>query len=146
MADTQLALDEPLFLRVTRLALQYCRFGCVGLLATGTHVIIFMALVWAMPEMPVMANFLAFCVAFSVSFSGHFAWTFGGDRSGQSRWEKVCILRRFVVVAVFGLALNTGAVILIADILLWPPAYATLPMMTIVPVATFLASKYWAFV
>lgn len=145
MPDTQIAIEEPFLPRFVRIALQYCRFGAVGLLATGIHAAVFLALVSAMPTAPLMANFLAFCVAISVSFSGHFTWTFCADRSGLSRWEKVCIFRRFAVVALLGLALNTGTVFLITDVFLWPPAYAAVPMVTVVPSISFLASKYWAF-
>jgi putative flippase GtrA len=121
------------------LALQYVRFASVGTAATAVHVILFIALIELLQSSAVMANLAAFGAALLLSFVGHAQWTF--CHRGQRR----SALRRFTIVAVFGLGLNSMIAYGIADRLGWPYACAIVLMVTVTPVVLFLISRFWTF-
>jgi putative flippase GtrA len=121
------------------LALQYARFAGVGAVATAVHVILFAALIELLQISALLANLAAFGAALLLSFTGHCRWTF---RLRHGHWSA---LRRFSVVAVLGLGLNSALAYAIADRLAWHYACAVVPMVTVTPVTLFLLSRYWAF-
>ncbi|MEM9386269.1 MAG: GtrA family protein [Pseudomonadota bacterium] len=123
-----------------RVLLQYIKFALVGGLATLTHVAAFAAFNELTSLTPLLANFAAFGTAFSVSFFGHLRWTFA-----QHDVQPAAALGRFAAVALVGLSLNTLIVYLITDVLAWSYIAAIPPMATLVPISTFVLSKYWAF-
>jgi putative flippase GtrA len=86
-----------------------------------------------------VANLAAFGAALLLSFIGHCRWTF---RLRTGRWPA---LRKFTVVAVFGLGLNSAIACGIGDQLGWHYGYAVVAMVTVTPVALFLLSRCWAF-
>ncbi|MCK0714082.1 GtrA family protein [Chromohalobacter sarecensis] len=112
------------------------RFGLVGGIATGVHLLVAGALLGLWSEMSEFAaNLVAFLAAFQVSLIGHRRVTF--RRRGRAK--------RFFLVAALGFALNNGV---LAALLAVTPlsgfiavAIATLT----VPVLTYLASRFWAF-
>lgn len=119
---------------------QGLRFGLVGLAATAVHMLVGAALILgAMP--PLIANGLAFAVAFAVSFTGHFGFTFA-----ESGARFAVALRRFAVVALGGFAVNEALLILLLGSM--QGAWPTTALVTSTSVAaglTFLASRFWAF-
>ena len=120
------------------------RFGIVGIIATLTHVAIYIALVETTGMHPSFSNMLAFVVAFAVSFMGHFHWTFAAQNSLTRRlWGRP--LLKFVLVALFGFVLNAIAVYVVTDVAHVSYLYATIFMVTVTPVSVFLLSKLWAF-
>ncbi len=132
------------FSRLLTLAGQAVKFGLVGGAATFVHVAVFLALVELLHADPLLANAGAFLVAFAVSFTGHFWWTFHPGAGLRPRpWGSA--LRRFVGVACTGFALNTAAVFLVTDVLRINYAYAVAFMLTVVPLCLFLMSRLWAF-
>jgi len=138
--------SETLGTMVFRLGTQYVKFGFVGGAATATHVGMFAGLIEIAGIAPLLANFLAFCAAFGVSFLGHYCWTFAGIHApydGQLRMDRT--LRRFLAVALFGLGLNSLAVYVVTDTLTLSYGYAIVIMVSIVPVVLFAINKYWAF-
>ncbi len=81
------------------------------------------------------------------SFFGHFYWTFSDQTIAESEKNSLpyAAFARFAVVAVTGLCLNSLAVWYVVYRLNLPYGYAIVLMVTIVPLSTFLLSKFWAF-
>jgi putative flippase GtrA len=124
---------------------QYFKFGTVGLSATLVHVLIFVTMIEILAIRPLLSNLLAFSVAVSVSFAGHFHWTFrpgSVERRGRSKAEA---LMKFFFIAFLGLVLNSITVYFLIDIFALPYVYALFVMTIIVPIIIFLLSKHWAF-
>ncbi len=115
------------------------RFGVSGGLATVTHVLVFVALVEWLAARPVLAAAPAFVVALFVSYGMNYHWTFSA--SGLHR----ILLPRFVAVALLGLALNLGITYVVVDVTHYWYGYALLLIALLVPLITFLLSKYWVF-
>ena len=115
------------------------RFGLVGLAATLVH----LCFVWTLIRLdlapPLLANLIAFCVAFGVSFTGHYHWSF------QSRMPRRRAAARFGLIALAGFL--TGTVVLAGLIRagVLPPEWAAAIATLVVPAVTFLASRFWGF-
>ena len=105
------------------------------------HASLFVFIIETKIAKALQANFIAFGVAFLVSFLGQYHWTF--KNSSDTHWAKK--MAKFMIVALIGLGLNTAAVYIIVDKLLLPYLYAVLFMTTVVPVTTFVINKKWAF-
>lgn len=127
-----------------QLLAQGLRFGIVGLLATGVHVLVFVGCIELLHMAPLWANFPAFLVALLSGFVGHFTWTFRMHERGlQDNWKAA--LLKFLTVSVFGLGLNTLVVFLVVNLSGLPYPYAVLLMVTVVPATMFVLQKYWTF-
>ena len=126
-------------------AVQYAQFGAVGLTAAATHVLIFTLCIELADIAPLVANCIAFGVAVLVSYFGHSRWAFREQTAGNDRRRQRTALQRFVVVALFGFALNSLAVYLCVNIMGWPDYSPIFFMLTVVPLAVFTLSKFWAF-
>ena len=115
------------------------RFGLIGVAATVTHLVVAFALL-KVSRLPVLgANLVAFLIAFGVSFSGNYFWTFrarGGIRSAVGRY--------LLIASTAFLINNVVLVALIRDDRLSPFA-ATAVAALVVPCFTFLASRFWGF-
>ena len=138
-------------------------FLAVGVAAGLTHFAAFFALTHYFPQLlPEVANFAAFCMAFSVSFMGHRYLSFKDTTSTVKQ-----SLKRFMVTSLAGLVSNN----LIFSVLLrqinWPdmlgkvgialpftlagynvdlPSFLALTItFAVVAVQTFLLSRFWAF-
>lgn len=114
------------------------RFGLVGLAATTVHLAIISLLI-RLGLAPLLANLVAFLCAFGVSFCGHYFWTF---RSATGITRAVL---RFFLIAVGGFLINS---VLLALLLHWTSLGSTtcaLIAVLVVPVLSFLASKFWGF-
>lgn len=120
---------------------QIFKFAFVGSIATAIHAGLFVFIIEAKIATALQANFIAFAVAFLISFLGQYHWTF--RNSSETHWAKK--MAKFMIVALIGLGLNTAAVYIIVDKLLLPYLYAVLFMVTVVPVTTFVINKKWAF-
>ncbi len=120
------------------------RFGIVGILATLTHVALYVALVETSGVHPSLSNAIAFVIAFGVSFIGHFRWTFAvPDNTKPRPWGRP--LLKFVLVALVGFLLNALAVYIVTDVAQISYLYATIFMVTVTPISVFVLSKLWAF-
>lgn len=124
---------------------QYFKFGTVGLSATLVHVLMFVAMMEILAIRPLLSNLLAFSVAVSVSFAGHFHWTFRPGSVEHRGRPKSEALMKFFPAAFLGLALNSMAVYFLIDTLALPYVYALVVMIVVVPIIVFLLSKHWAF-
>lgn len=115
------------------------RFGITGLLATATHVAVFILLVEGLDMRPVLAAAPSFLAAFGISYGLNYRWTFEAD--GPHRVMAV----RFLAVALGGLGLNVLLTGLIVDAWGLPYGYALAAVVTIIPLLTYLLSRFWVF-
>ena len=115
------------------------RFFIVGILAMATHFAVFSTLTH-LGIAPLIANALAFTVAFQVSFWGHFLWSFQ-----MVNTPRFVALRRFLLVAIGSFLVNE---VMLAALLKWTPLPDKLALLIVlftVAGGTFLLSKFWAF-
>ena len=115
------------------------RFIVVGTLAAATHFMVVLVLVrfgWA----PLLANVIAFVIAFQVSYFGHRGWTFQSQQTQHRRaWP------RFLAVASCGFTLNESLYYLLLRYSLLPYWLALAIVLILVAGLTFLSSRAWAF-
>jgi len=119
--------------------LQIIRFGLIGLLAAIIHLTNVMLMVEFIKLHPLLANIIAFNIAFCFSYLGHKHWTFASTRARPSS------LRRFYIVALTGFALNETLYYLLLTLSALHYATALGIVLAIVPPLTFVLSKFWAF-
>lgn len=115
------------------------RFGLVGLAATGTHMLalLFFCEHTALPLMP--SNTLAFLLAFWISFSGHYFWTFRAPGS------PLRAARRFSVIAGIAFLCNTLTLAAVNASGFFSPFHASLVAIFVIPPTTYIASRLWGF-
>jgi putative flippase GtrA len=125
--------------RALRELLYTARFTIVGTVATLLH----LAVVWLLIEWlqlpPLSANSLAFFAAFAVSFIGHYYWTFRRTNSPQAA------IQRFFLVSITAFSVNTVVLAALISAGLFAPSTAAVFVAFIMPAATFLGSRLWAF-
>ncbi len=114
------------------------RFGVVGVAAMATHWSI-VALVVPLGITPLLANVIAFCIAFNVSFFGHHHWTFTSDDSQKNT------LKRFLGVALLGFLINEAMYSLLLTFTALDYRIALFIVLASVAVLTYLLSRFWAF-
>ncbi|WP_193092494.1 GtrA family protein [Halomonas colorata] len=115
--------------------LQALRFIAVGAAATATHMGVATLLFTLMQGHYIaLANFIAWLVAFGVSFWGHQRVTF----------KRQTTLSRFLFMSLAGLAINYAAlgVLLLTPL---PPLLAMLSAIATAAVSTYLLAKYYTF-
>jgi putative flippase GtrA len=111
--------------------------GAAASLVNLMIVILFVHRGWAGP---LWANFIAFCIAYQVSFLGHHYLTFRHQStSARQSWFK------FLFVALGGFALTESLYAVFLKGLHLQYIVALVLVFMIVPVITFLLSKRWAF-
>ena len=115
------------------------RFAVSGGLATVVHAGVFVSLVEWFALRPVLAAAPAFVFALFVSYGMNYHWTFSASAPHR------VMLPRFVVVALLGLALNLGITYAVVDVAHYWYGYALLLIVLLVPLVTFLLSKFWVF-
>lgn len=120
--------------------LAFLKFLGVGGLATITHYLAVLCLVYMLTLQPEAANVIGFLVAFTVSFFGHWRWTF---KEQQARFHHA--LPAFAIVAVSMFLLNATLFHLMLRNTQIRFEISLLFAQSLVLVLTFLASKYWAF-
>ena len=125
-----------------RLALlpQPLQFVLVGGCAAATHLAVVALLVQATRMAPLIANVLAFLVAFVVSYNGHALLTFA---SAQARgWG---VVARYFAVASLSFVANELLYAIALDWLHWHYLWSLAGVLVLVAVATFALAKFWAF-
>lgn len=121
---------------IYRLLGQLLRFGLVGGLATLVHLLAawWMLRVWVEGS-PFLINFVAFLMAFQVSFWGHSRFTF---REKGSPW-------RFLLVTLSGFAVNSGLLWVFLALGVSSTFAAICLSVLLVPFFVFMASRFWVF-
>jgi putative flippase GtrA len=121
------------------LKLQLARFAVVGIINTLTHLgVLILAVEW-LHIYPVIASILGFAAAVSISYILNHRWTF------ESSQEHSVTLWRFIVVSLFGLALNTVLMLLLLQYFHWWYFWAQLGVLLVVPLSNFILNRYWTF-
>ncbi len=124
----------------------YCRtvreaagFLLVGVAATLTHLCVGLSLYYAFDWglSALSANFVAFCVAYLVSYFGNATLAFPETRLGPASFF------RFLAVSLASLGLNQALVFIVVELAGRPYWQALAVVLIAVPPLTFLAMKYW---
>ncbi len=127
------------------------RFIAVGGCAAVVHYIVVLLCVEYFQIAVLLANVVAFLLAFCVSFSGHAYLTFyPAELSNVSdaiwpmqRFKKT--LPRFFIVAVSAFACNEMLLYFLIKHIDWPYQFALAVTLMAVAGVTYIVSKYWAF-
>jgi len=115
------------------------RFGLVGIMATLIHMTVVWFLVSFYP-LPVLAsNLIAFLVAFSVSFSGNYYWTFRANCSLKKA------LTRLFLISGSAFLVNSFLLSWLLDRGFFSPTVSAITAVGIIPVITFVSSRLWVF-
>ena len=119
---------------------QALRFILVGGAAAATHLLAVGVLValWQVP--PLLANGLAFLIAFGVSYCGH-AWLSFAEHQART-WASAA---RFFAVASLSFAVNETLYAIALQRLHWHYFWSQAAILVLVAVGTFTLSKFWAF-
>lgn len=121
------------------IGLGFVRFGIVGVASTFIHVAVFSLLVELFGVAPVAASVPAFFTAMLASYGVNRRWTFEAQGSHRAH------LPRYAVVALTGLGLNVLITYVVVNLLGYWYGLALAFVVTVVPVATFLLNRNWAF-
>lgn len=119
---------------------QPLQFVLVGGCAAATHLAVVALLVQATQMAPLVANVLAFLVAFVVSYNGHALLTFASARARG--WG---VVARYFAVASLSFVANELLYAIALDWLHWHYLWSLAGVLVLVAVATFVLSKFWAF-
>ncbi|MBS0293682.1 MAG: GtrA family protein [Proteobacteria bacterium] len=119
---------------------QPLQFVLVGGCAAATHLAVVALLVQATQMAPLIANVLAFLVAFVVSYNGHALLTFADARAHG--WA---VVARYFAVASLSFVANELLYAIALDWLHWPYLWSLAGVLLLVAVVTFALSKFWAF-
>ena len=119
---------------------QIFRFSVIGAVAMLIHLLAGVTLIHA-GWVPLIANAAAFCVAFFVSFAGHFGYTFSPDSSSMSG-----ALPRFLVVALAGFAANEAILAGLLTRHILSPTTTLIVSTGLVALGSFVLCRRWAFV
>jgi len=118
------------------------KFAVVGVLATLTHAVVAAGLLQSGALSAFPANICGFLVAFAVSFSGHYFWSFSHLRRAGTALKSMI---RFLIIAVSGFALNSTVLALWLGLTPWPDLLGLMVSIAIVPALSFLGARLWAF-
>ncbi|WP_168201375.1 GtrA family protein [Qingshengfaniella alkalisoli] len=115
------------------------RFGVIGVSATATHFLVLTAAVELLGIAAAIANGLAFLVAVMVTYFGQSYWVFRNPSHNLAR------LQKFISTAVGGMLANVGIMAVTVNILDLPYQLGFVVALLVVPIATFVISKFWVF-
>lgn len=118
---------------------QALRFAAVGLAATAAHAGVALAAASTFGLAPLLANLAGYLAAVSLSYGGHARLTFGG-RGGHARRAP-----RFAAVSLGGLLLSAAITALVCGPLGGSLGLAMACVTLVVPTASFLVNRRWAF-
>lgn len=118
---------------------QVFRFGVVGVSATIVHFVVALVMNEQFGVSPLWSNLIAFACAWPVSYLGNYFWTFDTDSNhGKS-------ILRFAIAAICGLLLSQLIVWVVAEYMGYSLRIALIPALMLVPVFSFVMSRYWVF-
>ena len=114
-------------------------FAVVGAASTGINYLGALAAQHLLGLGPLPAGVAGYAAAVGVSYFGNSLLTFRRPAIHGPQFA------RFAAISLVGLAINLGLVFVGAHALGWPLWKALIPVVLVVPAATFLMSKFWAF-
>lgn len=115
------------------------RFSVVGITATCIHIGIVWILISESAQNVLIANFVAFLVAFAFSFIGQYFWTF------RSTSDLRQTLIRFFFVALGAFLANNLSLVALLRVELLSDLFAAVFAAFVIPLITYLAGRFWAF-
>ncbi len=123
---------------------QLIRFGIAGGISTAIYSAVYLPLTaWVFPaHRAVLAVPFAFAVAVTAGFFLHSAWSFKGHGTRDSSGRQHA---KFVAVQGFGLVLNALLTWLITGLLRQPAWVPLIPVIFVIPLATFALNRWWVF-
>ncbi|MCK4870458.1 MAG: GtrA family protein [Gammaproteobacteria bacterium] len=119
---------------------QLTKFGIVGTVAAIINMLALIALVELLHLHPLVANIFAFLLAFNASYIGHHHWSFAETARDHKK-----SVPRFFIVATTSFVLNQGLFAIFLTVFHLYYVLALFLVLIIVPIFTFLLSKFWAF-
>lgn len=118
------------------------KFAVIGVFATLTHAIVASLLFETGVLAVVLSNVCGFLAAFTVSFCGHYYWSFSHLRLQGTMLKSMA---RFLVISVSGFLLNSTILALWLVITPWPEIYGLWLAIAVVPAFSFAGARLWAF-
>jgi putative flippase GtrA len=115
------------------------RFSLVGIAAAGIHIGIVWILIAQTDISVLIANFVAFLVAFGFSFIGQYFWTFRSTSNLRRT------LLRFFSVALGAFITNNLILVVLLNTQLLDDLLAAVFAVFVIPLITYLAGRFWAF-
>jgi putative flippase GtrA len=114
-------------------------FVVVGLAATACNAVVAIAVQKLFGLAPLVASLVGYASAVGISYLGNSLLTFRRPVMHGPQFV------RFAAISLAGFAINQTIVYVATAHFRWPLALAEIPVVLIVPPATFLMSKFWAF-
>ena len=114
-------------------------FAVVGVAATALNYGAAMGAQQLLRLGPLSAGMAGYAAAVGVSYFGNSLLTFRRPAIHGPQFA------RFAAISLVGLAINLGLVFFGSHVMGWPLWQALIPVVLIVPAATFVMSKFWAF-
>jgi putative flippase GtrA len=123
---------------------QLIRFGIAGGISTVIYSAVYLPLTaWVFPgRQAVFAVPFAFAVAVTAGFFLHSEWSFKGHGTRDSSGRQHA---KFVAVQGFGLVLNAFLTWVITGLLHQPAWVPLIPVVFVIPLATFALNRLWVF-
>lgn len=118
---------------------QLIHFGLIGISALCVHWTV-VALLVPLGLVPLLANIVAFVIAFQVSYWGHRRWTFAAYTLSHAQ-----TLPRFMAVSGLSFVLNEFLYFLLLEYTALDYRVALFIVLATVAALTFLLSRQWAF-
>jgi putative flippase GtrA len=115
------------------------RFVAIGVAATAVHMAVVWSLISLVDTEPLLANLAAFLIAFVVSFTGQYFWTFRSTRRLSSA------ITRFFVVAFSAFLLNNVALVALLNAQLMSASLAAVIAVCVIPAISYVLGRFWAF-
>jgi putative flippase GtrA len=114
-------------------------FAVVGVAATAINYVAALAAQHLLGLAPVPSGVVGYIASVGLSYFGNSLLTFRRPAIHGPQFA------RFAAISLVGLAINLGLVFFGAHVMGWPLWEALIPVVLIVPAATFVMSKFWAF-
>ena len=114
-------------------------FVVVGVTSTAINYVGALAAQHLLGLGPLLAGVAGYAAAVGVSYLGNSLLTFRRPAMHGPQFA------RFAAISLVGLAINLGLVFFGTHTMGWPLWKALIPVVLIVPAATFVMSKFWAF-
>jgi len=114
-------------------------FAVVGIAATAVNYIAALAAQHLLGLAPLPSGVAGYIASVGLSYFGNSLLTFRRPAIHGAQFA------RFAAISLVGLAINLGLVFFGAHVMGWPLWEALIPVVLIVPAATFVLSKFWAF-
>lgn len=125
--------------RATEELLTVSRFTLVGVGASLIHIGLVWILIVQFDINPIRANLAAFLTAFGFSFAGQYLWTFRSAR----HWRSALV--RFFIVSIAAFALNNIALLGLLQLDHMRSSFAAVLAACVVPLASYVLGRTWAF-